>query len=248
MEEKQNRVELRLPEQGDYNYSEAIKTLRTNIRFCGRNVKVVMFTSSLPDEGKSAISLNFAVSMAKIGNRVLFIDSDIRKSVLISRYSVEGRIFGLTQYLTGQIGVTEAIYETGIENLSMIFAGPYSPNPAELLEDEYFEQLLEYGREHYDYVVIDTPPVGSVIDGVIVARHCDGAVIVIESGAVSYRLVQKVKKQIEMSGCRILGAVLNKVDLKAESYYSGYGYSRYGKYGKYGKYGYGAEKNEKQQK
>ena len=89
-------------------------------------------------------------------------------------------------------------------------------------------------RASYDYIIIDTPPMAEIIDGAIIAKHCDGAVMVIESGAISYHLEQKVKKQLETAGCRVLGAVLNKVDKEKFGKYGKYGY--YGKYGKYGKY------------
>ena len=106
----------------------------------------------------------------------------------------------------------------------------------ELLEEDLFEQMVQELKKTYDYVIIDTPPMANLIDGAIVARQCDGAVMVVESGCISYRLEQRVKGQLEKSGCRILGVVLNKVSMERNGYYSKY-YSRYGKYGKYSKYG-----------
>lgn len=221
----------------DYNYNEAIKTLRTNLQFCGSNIRTILFTSALPDEGKSDVVFAAAQSLAQIGKKVLLIDADIRKSVLVSRYQLEQEVCGLTQYLSGQKKLDEALYDTNVDGLSVIFAGPYSPNPAELLEEELFQKLLEYGREFFDYILIDTPPMANLIDGAIIARSCDGAVLVIESGAVSYRLEQKVKEQLDKSGCRILGAVLNKVDIRNEAYYGKYGkYGHYGRYEKDGRY------------
>ncbi len=233
----QTVVSLKRNIEFDYAYNEAIKTLRTNLQFCGSNIKVIMFTSAMPDEGKSDISFNAAASLAQIGKKVLVIDADIRKSVLASRYHVDTEIVGLSQYLTGQRPLDEVIYPTKLSKLHVIFAGPYSPNPAELLEEDLFTRMLDKLRPQYDYIIIDTPPMANLIDGAIVARLCDGVVMVIESGAVSYRLEQKVKQQIENSGCRILGVVLNKVDIRSESYYGKYGkYAKYGKYGKYKKY------------
>lgn len=217
--------------EADYNYNEAIKTLRTNIQFCGNSIKVVMLTSSLPDEGKSDISVALAQSLAQIGKRTLILDADIRKSILVARYQVDHKVSGLSQYLSGQKSLEEILYHTNTENLDMIFSGPYSPNPAELLEEPLFEKMLEALRVYYDYVIIDTPPMGNLIDAAIIAKKCDGAILVIESGAISYRIEQKVKSQIEKSGCRILGAVLNKVDFSEDKRYG-----RYGKYGKYNKY------------
>lgn len=229
-----NRIKLERSMKDDYNYNEAIKTLRTNIQFCGSNIKTIMITSSMPDEGKSDISMALAQSLAQIGKKVLLIDADIRKSILVARYQLDQEVFGLSQYLSGQKDLDEVLYNTTTENLDIIFSGPYSPNPAELLEEGLFEKMVEAAKADYDYVIIDTPPMANLIDGAIVARHCDGAVIVIESGAISYRLEQKVKSQIEKSGCRILGVVLNKVDLSEDKYYGKY--AKYGKYGKYGKY------------
>lgn len=225
------RINLVRTMKDDYGYNESIKTLRTNIQFCGSNIKTVMMTSSMPDEGKSDISMALAQSLAQIGKKTLILDADIRKSILVARYQLDHEVNGLSQYLSGQKTLEEVLYNTSTENLDIIFSGPYSPNPAELLEEDLFEKLLEAAKAYYDYIIVDTPPMANLIDGAIVARHCDGAVIVIESGAVSYRLEQKVKGQIEKSGCRILGVVLNKVDLSEDKYYG-----RYGKYGKYKKY------------
>ncbi|MCD7992055.1 MAG: CpsD/CapB family tyrosine-protein kinase [Clostridia bacterium] len=220
----------------DYYYNEAIKTLRTNIQFCGNAIKTIMLTSSLPDEGKSDITFAMASSLAQIGKRVVMIDADIRKSVLVSRYQLEREVTGLSQYLSGQRSLENVIYDTNIENLCMIFAGPYSPNPAELLEESLFGDMISKLKERYDYIIVDTPPMGNLIDGAIVARQCDGAVMVIESGSISYRLEQRVKGQLEKSGCRILGVVLNKVNMERNGYYSKY-YGKYGRYSKYGHYG-----------
>lgn len=226
-----DKVSLWQYEIDDYNYNEAIKTLRKNIQYSGRNVKVMMLTSSFPGEGKSETAFQLAVSMAQLSKRVLYIDADIRKSVLVSRYWVEVAIDGLSQYLSGQVPLDKIVNGTTIEGLDIISAGPYSPNPAELLEESLFASLIEWGRENYDYIIIDTPPITNLIDGVIIANHCDGAVLVIESEAISYRILQRNKQQIENSGCRILGVVLNKVNISHDRYYR-----YYGKYGKYGKY------------
>lgn len=228
-------IELKREMADDYNYNESVKTLRTNLQFCGSNVKRIMFTSAMPDEGKSDISFATAESLAQIGKEVLFIDADIRKSILTSRYQLQEEVYGLSQYLSGQKTLEDVLYNTNIDNLDVIFAGPYSPNPAELLEEDLFAGLMEYVPTLYDYIIIDTPPMAALIDGAIVARHCDGAVMVIESGSISYRIEQKVKEQLDKSGCRILGAVLNKVELSGGSYYKRY--SRYGKYKKYSRYG-----------
>ena len=241
------RLELKNTERNDYYYEEAIKTLRTNIQFCGSSLKTILFTSTVSGEGKSATTVAVASSLGSIGKRVLLVDADIRKSVLVKRHESSGRPNGLSQYLSGQKKLGEVIYHTNMENVDMILAGPYSPNPAELLEDELFKVLLENARELYDYIIIDTPPMLNLIDGAIIANQCDGAVIVVESGGISYRMAQKVKAQLEKSGCRILGAVLNRVGGEYGSgyykkYYGKYYKKYYGKYGKYERYGYDSPK------
>lgn len=228
-----NQIKLTKEEESDYGFDEALKTLRTNVQFCGSSVQVVMFTSTVPNEGKSELAFSFAASMAQIGKKVLFIDADIRKSVLVTRYRPNREVKGLSQYLSGQKEIEDIIYETNHDDLHMIFAGPYAPNPAELLEETLFEDLLKQAREEYEYIIIDTPPMANLIDGAIIAGRCDGAVMVVQSGGVSYKMVQKVKIQLEKSSCRILGVALNKVAGETYGYYSKYkGYGAYGKYEK----------------
>lgn len=163
-----------------------------------------------------------------MGKKVLLLDADIRKSSYVRRYSVSQPVYGLSQYLSGQAEREQLYNQTNFENVDIIFAGPVAPNPSELLEDTAFEQLLAEAKRQYDYVLLDTPPMVSAIDGAVAAKKCDGAVLVVESGAVSYKVAQKVMNQLQKSGCRILGAVLNKVDVKKDKYYSAY--SKYSKY------------------
>lgn len=226
----------------DYRTNEAYKSLRTNIQFCGNQIKVISFTSCTPNEGKSSVSFNLAASFAESGKKVIMIDADMRKSVLAGRYKVGTVEAGLAHYLAGQKTLEEVKFETDIENMDIIFSGPFVPNPAELLENENFINLIQYCRDNYDYVLIDTPPLGSVIDSAIVAKNVDGAILVIEADAISYHFVQTVKSQLEKSNVKILGTVLNKVPMGGGKYgygYGKYGYGKYGygKYGSYGKYG-----------
>lgn len=210
--------------KSDYFYEEAIKTLRTNIQFSGVDIKTIVVTSCFPNEGKSDVTFQLALEIGKIGKKVLILDADIRKSEYVSRYQVRERISGLSQYLSGQKKEADIIYRTNFENLDIIFAGPVAPNPAELLEQDSFGVLLQSLREKYDYVLIDTPPIGSLTDAAIVAKQCDGAMLVIESEAVSRHTAVKAKEHLEISGCRMLGVVLNKVDFKKDRYYSKHNY------------------------
>lgn len=221
MEQKVVLTDIR---KKDYFYEEAIKTLRTNIQFTGKNVKTIMFTSCFPNEGKSDVTFQLCQEIGNMGKRVLLIDADIRKSAYVSRYRIKQKVNGLSQYLSGQLAKEFLIYQTNFLNVDIIFAGPMAPNPSELLEEEAFRELLEEVRARYDYIIIDTPPVGSVIDAAIIAKESDGAVLVIESERVSYKVAQKSMEQLEKTGCKILGAVLNKVNIEKNKYYGKYDY------------------------
>lgn len=216
------KVTMKDPKKSDHFFEEAIKTLRTNIQFSGKTVKAILLTSCYPNEGKSNVTFALAEEMGKAGKRVLLIDADIRKSTFVRRYRVKENVFGLSQLLSGQISLADTICQTNFQNLDVIFAGPSAPNPSELLSDAEFGKLIERCKEFYDYIFIDTPPSANLADATVVAAHCDASILVIESGAVSYKIAQKVKAQLERSGCRILGAVLNKVDVKAGRYYKAY--------------------------
>lgn len=228
------KIDIKQLVEDDYSYLEAVKNLRTNVKFCGSSIKTIAFTSAMPGEGKSDVTYALLHSFAQIGKKVILVDADIRKSVLVSRLEVKEKVQGISEYLSGQCGKEDVICSTNHEGMDIILAGSYSPNASELLEEDRFGDLIRTLRESYDYVLIDTPPLGVVTDCAVVAKHCDGIVLVVESGAISYRLLQKVKAQLEATGTRILGVILNKVDSRTESYYGKYG--NYGKYGKYGKY------------
>lgn len=211
-------------EKQDFRTSEAYKTLRTNITFCGDDVKVIAVTSCTPNEGKSTLSRNLSIHLAETGKRVLYLDADLRKSVAASQIVSDSEIIGLSYLLSGQAELGDVIYQSGRKNLNAIFAGSYPPNPAELLGSKRFKTLISRMRESFDYIIIDTPPLGSVIDCAVMAPVCDGVVLVVRAGRISYKLARNVKLQIEKTGCRILGAVLNGVAEKEKSsyYYSDY--------------------------
>ncbi|MBS5397867.1 MAG: CpsD/CapB family tyrosine-protein kinase [Lachnospiraceae bacterium] len=220
----ERRVIMTDPKQNDYFYEEAIKTLRTNIQFTGTEVKSIVVTSCYPNEGKSDVVFQLALEIGKMGKKVLVLDADIRKSSYINRFQVKQKTEGLSQYLSGQSRLQDIVYSTNFQGVDIIFAGPTAPNPSELLAQESFVSLVHTMRGKYDYVLVDTPPVGSLTDAAVVARQCDGAILVVESDLVSRRVALKAKQQLEMSGCHILGAVLNKVDIKKNKYYSKYSY------------------------
>ena len=227
------KLVMDLPEINDYRMVEGLNQLKTNLAFCGKDIKVITMTSSVPNEGKSSISLSLSRTLAESGKKILMVDADLRKSVMAARYHIQGIDKGLSHYLTGQAEVEDIIYETEVEGLCIRVAGPLSPDPTSILDSEQFEQFIENVRDMFDYVIIDAPPLGVVIDAVIIGKYTDGAVIVIEQGVIKRKIVQDVIKQLKRGEVRILGAVLNKVDERIGAYgnyeykYS-YSYSYYG--------------------
>ena len=215
----------------DFRSKEAFKTLRTNIEFSGDDVRVICITSAMPNEGKSSISFELAQSFAMAGKKTILIDADLRKSVMRTHYRRGNVKYGLTNYLAGKKEFDEVFCMTDVENFFMVFSGPVPPNPSELLGGERFSRLIAELRETYDLVIIDTPPVGSVIDASIVSKNTDGVVVVLSNGAISYKFARKIKEQLDTAGAKVLGCVLNKVNLSGNKYYGKYYGNYYGNYG-----------------
>lgn len=243
------RIEINKREM-PYDVNEAMKLLRTNLQFCGKDKKVIMITSTLADEGKSTVAVNLCRSLAQLGSRVILVDADMRKSVMADRFGKRDRNQpGLSHLLSARNGLEDVLLETDAENLNMILAGRVPPNPAELLSNSRMQKLIEILREEYDYVIVDCPPINLVVDAAIVAPLCDGIVMVVSSGNVPYRLAQGALDQLQATGCPILGAVLNMADQKNDKYYYRKGYYRnsYYRKGYYKKY-YGGYYGKKSQK
>lgn len=213
---------LKLPGANDFFTQEAFKALRTNLQFCGQDIHTVVITSCNENEGKTTITLQLAKSLSELDKRVLVIDADMRKSVMAGRNtSVEAPV-GLSEVLTGLVAVKDCLYTTQCENLSIMFAGKYPPNPVELLGGPYFESLLQEARKAYDYVLIDVPPLGSVIDAAVVAAKCDGTILVISDNQVRYRQAVEVAEQLKKTGSKLLGVVRNNIKKKEDGYYKKY--------------------------
>lgn len=214
---------------------EIYRRLRTNLEFTGIENKVICLTSCMENDGKSSVSFNLAKILAENDKRVLFIDADMRNSVLTKRTGIPDDLKGLSHYLAGKNAASEVIYATNHKNFYVIPTGRFPKNPTELLNKPAYEVLIEGMKQTFDYVIIDTPPLGSVVDAALIAKSADASVLVISANAVSRRMANSVKEQLINANPNFLGVILNKADEGTKHY--GYG-KRYGsKYG-YG-YGYG---------
>ena len=218
---------------------EYYNSIRTNIQFSGRDLKVITLTSAQQGEGKSTTSINLAISFAKAGFRTLLIDADTRNSVMSGTFKSNERYQGLTSFLSGNAELSDIICDTNIDNLMIIPAGQVPPNPTSLIQNDNFKAMIEIVRGLYDYVIIDTPPLGLVIDAAILAHYSDASLLVVKAGADKRRTVTKLKEQLEQSGSVFLGVILNKYDIHLDKYGS---YGSYGGYGSYGNYGKSEEK------
>lgn len=208
---------------------EYYNALRTNIQLSGNNLKVIAISSINPGEGKSTTSTNIAWAFARAGYKTLLIDADIRNSVMSGVFKSRERITGLTDYLAGTQDLSHGLCETNVENLFVIQSGAVSPNPTALLQSDNFERMIETLRKYFDYIIVDTAPIGVVIDAAIIVQKCDASILVTEAGEAKRREVQKAKSQLEQTGTPFLGVILNKFNVQREKYGS------YGSYGSYGK-------------
>ena len=223
--------------QLEYQAKEAVNTLCTNLSFAGGDIKKIMVTSCHPQEGKSFISMNLMRSFASLGMRVVLVDADIRASALQSVYGIqindvegEDRYPGLTRYLAGRCSLEDILGRTNIPNAWMILSGRKVINSLPLLNTPRLKQLLQQLSTMFDIVLVDAPPVGTIIDAAKIATACDGTLFVVESGTVSRFHLQRSLSQIEKTGCTLLGTVLNRYDDReygSKYYYSGGGYYNY---------------------
>lgn len=200
--------------------SESYRTLRTNIQFASvdSDLKTIMVTSSGPAEGKSTTIANLAVVMGQSEKKVLLIDGDLRKPTVHHTFDLINRK-GLSTYLAGQDRLEDVIQKTGQPHVDIITSGPIPPNPAELLNSKAMARFLEEVARQYDQVLIDTPPVIAVTDAQVLASKVDGVILVVNAGKTNKDIVVKAKQQLEHVKANILGVVLNKKEMKGDSYY-----------------------------
>jgi capsular exopolysaccharide synthesis family protein len=210
-------------------FAEAFRSLRTALLLSstGRPPKYIVLTSATPSEGKTTASTNLAAILAQRETSVLLIDGDLRRPNVHHRFGMNGKI-GLTTILTGATTLEETVQVVPeLPNLHVLPSGPIPPFPAEMLSSATMTELLKRCGELYSYVVIDSPPVLSVTDGVILARMADAVVLVIRHGKSSKHVIRRARDLLLRSGASITGIVLNAVDLNSPEYYGYYGYSGY---------------------
>lgn len=206
---------------------EMYRTLRTNLEFSGVENKAVVITSVLAHDGKSTISYNLCVALAEAGKKVVYIDTDIRKSIFEERHKINKGLIGLAQYLSGQQGlkITDVIYGSTVKNLFVIPTGGEPSNPTELLGKKRMDTGLKELREIFDYVIIDTAPVGLVIDAAVIARFADASMLVLASNESRKGDAKNAIAQMKSANPNFLGVVLNKVRGNGGHYGNYYGRS-----------------------
>ena len=199
--------------------AEAFRTLRTNLRFTApdKELKKIMLTSTGLAEGKSTISCNLAISICQTDKKVIMIDCDMRKPVLHQIFGVDN-VYGLSNIITGQITLEEALKDTSVDGLQLITSGPTPPNPSELLQSQAMKDLIDQLDDFDGIVVLDTPPVLPVADSLILGPMCDGVAFVVAANQTHQEAVLRARDLLLNSKSRLLGVILNKVEFKGRSY------------------------------
>lgn len=212
-----------------FQYSEAYKSLRTNLEFlsAANNCKTILITSSVPGEGKTNVAINLAITLADSGKRVALVDCDMRKAN-VSRYlHIPRDHMGITNVITGQdrIQLTNALVNFKDLGIVALPVGTLPPNPAELLATKAMENIFNALKQVYDYIIVDTPPVSVVTDAAILCKYVDGAILVVRPGITTIEGAQLSKKNLEAVNARILGVVMNGYNVKKSGKKDGYYYS-----------------------
>ncbi|WP_299094521.1 CpsD/CapB family tyrosine-protein kinase [uncultured Metabacillus sp.] len=204
--------------------AEQFRTIRTNIQFSSvdEEVKTIIVTSAGPAEGKSTTTANLAVVFAQQGKKVLMIDADLRKPTVHYTFNKENYI-GLSNVLTKQETLGEAIQTTSQENLFVLTSGPVPPNPSELLGSKGMQSMLAEVKQEFDVIILDSPPVLAVTDAQVLSNLTDGVVLVVSSGKTEVDAAKKAKELLHSAKAKILGVVLNNKKAQDSQYYYYYG-------------------------
>lgn len=236
---QEERKHLLTP-KSDFFIREAYKTLRTNVSFALSNeegCKIITVTSPQQGEGKSITTLNLAISKAMTDRKVLVIDCDLRRPKVARLLQMKSKV-GLSNLILNPKLREEAILSTDIQGVDVILSGSIPPNPSELLGSPQMQHLLDDLKESYDYIFLDSPPINLVTDAVVLAPKCDGVLMLVRANRSERGSVIHAVEQLEYAKAKILGFVLNGVDMEKLHYgYKKYGYGRYSRSG-YRHYGY----------
>ena len=209
--------------------SEIYRIIRTRMLFASteeRPVKSVLITSPGPQEGKTVTLCNLGIAIAQNRQKVLLVDADMRKPRLHEAFGKDNET-GLSSILSGQATIDQAVQKTDIENVCLISGGVVPPNPSELLAGHKMKEFIDKAKTRFDFVLLDSPPVGMLTDAVIVAGLADGIIIVVESGKTSKRILGRIHQLLDHAKAKVIGMVFNKTPVSADNYYY---YSQY--YGK----------------
>ena len=219
--------------------AEAFRSLRTGIHFSAINKsrQIIMLTSSFPNEGKSTLSTNLAITLSQTGSRVVLLGGDLRRPSLHKMFGIS-KTPGLTEVLTGDCNIDDVIHQNTGTGIDLINAGTIPPNPSELLESKQMHEVLQSLRMRYEHIIIDAPPLLAVTDAHILTTMADMVLVIMETGRVPRKLAQRVRESLEMVSAPVCGLILNDKSKKGAEYYSYYS-SRYYGYGHGYGYGYG---------
>lgn len=207
----------------------AAKTLLANIRFASvdRPVKCIVLTSSVPNEGKSTVAYNLAQAIASSGKRTLIVECDMRRRSLADMIGARAR-HGIYAVLSGQVELDEALVATSHRNLFFLDSEPHIPNPADILSSQRFRKLVAQMESDFDYVVIDTPPVGTFVDAAIIATLADATALVVRERFVKRAELQNAYDQLKKADANVIGVIMNMCEAESSEYYYAY-YNKEGK-------------------
>jgi capsular exopolysaccharide synthesis family protein len=229
--EDASRIELIPYDHPRSAVAEAYRAVRAALLLSqAGGVRSMVVTSCLPGEGKTTTALNLAIVLAQLEKRVLLIDADLHKPRIHEVLRLPNRV-GLVSVLVENIAPTNAIQSSPIPGVSVITAGPSSPNPSGLLSSPAMRKFLELASMNFDYVVLDSPPVGSVADALILGSQTDGLVLCLESGSTPREDVMRLRNRLRHSNLNILGVCINKMREEQFGYYKSRRYANYGAYG-----------------
>lgn len=201
--------------------AEAFRVLRTNLQFAAvdRELKVILVTSTSPNEGKSTVAQYLAQTISQTGKKVMALDTDLINPTLHLRFGIPNQR-GLSNLIMGDADFTLAAHPKEYPNLSVITSGPIPPNSSELLGSTRMKHVMDHLREEYDVVVVDSPPMLPVTDAVVVSSLADGVILVVQAGKTRRGEVRHVQETLEVAHANLLGVVLNRVHSRAHDYYT----------------------------